>query len=80
MAAARFSPTASAALIDSAATMSSPTSPRRRLVTISTQSTASPGTVAAAQIGPDQPARPKSLTAKPASSPKATKPASNGRT
>src|SRR5664279_1984750 len=80
MAAARFSPTASAAVIDSAATMSSPTSPRRRLVTISTRSASRIGTVTPAQIAPDQASRPASLAAKPVSSPAATRPARTGRT
>ena len=49
MAAASCSPKASAAVIDSAATMSSPTSPRLRLVTISVTSASSTGSVATVQ-------------------------------
>ena len=39
--------------MDSAATMSRPTSPRLKLVTISTTSTATTGTTTATQIAPD---------------------------
>ena len=79
MAAASVSPTAKAPVIDSAATMSSPRSPRRRLVTISTSSASSTGTVTAAQIVADQAPRPASLAAKPAARPSATSAARNGR-
>ena len=65
MAAASCSPKASAAVIDSAATMSSPTSPRRRLVTISVTSASSTGSVATVQIAPDQAPRPANRRRQP---------------
>ena len=61
MAAASCSPKASAAVIDSAATMSRPTSPRLRLVTISVTSASSTGSVAS---GPDR-ARPVAMAGEP---------------
>jgi adenine-specific DNA glycosylase len=79
IAAARLSPNARAALIDNAATISSPTSPRRSEVTISTTSAASTGSVTATQIGADQAPRPASRAAKPAARPEATRPARSWR-
>ena len=64
MVAASVSPTTSAPVIDSAATMSSPRSPRRRLVTISATSASSTGTVTAAQIAGDQALKPGELDGK----------------
>src|SRR6516164_1983667 len=63
--AARYSAKTSAASIDSAATISKPTSPRRKLMTISATSASRTGIVATAHTGPAQCAHPKNCPASP---------------
>ena len=67
--AARCSPTASAALIERAAMTSNPTSPRRRLVTISTSNASNTGNVTAAHTAAAATSRPATFAAMPASKP-----------
>src|SRR6516165_1328126 len=69
--AARYSAKTSAASIDSAATISNPMSPRRKLMTISATSASRTGIVAAAHIGPAHCAHPENCAASPMARPAA---------
>ena len=69
-AAARCSPKVSAAVIDRAATMSRPTSPRRRLVTISHKRPASTGRVPATHSRGGQTTAPAAMAARPPARPR----------
>src|SRR6516165_8954599 len=69
--AARYSAKTSAASIDRAATISNPTSPRRRLMTISATSASRTGIVAAAHIGEAQCPHPENCATSPLTRPAA---------
>src|SRR6266566_566905 len=77
--AARYSAKRSAASIDSAATISNPTSPRRKLMTISATSTSRTGMVAPAHIGEAQCPHPENCAASPTTRPTAGNATISGR-
>ena len=78
-AAARYSANRRAASMESAATTSRPTSPRRKPTTISITRTTRTGAVAAAHTGPAQCSHPKKCAASPKTSPAAGHTTRTGR-
>ena len=78
-AAARYSANRRAASMESPATTSRPTSPRRKPATISITRTTRTGTVAAAHTGPAQCSHPKKCAASPKTSPAAGHTTRTGR-